>query len=109
MSKHYMLNGKKYPSVTTIIGDCTDKSGALTQWAANMVVEWLRKNCTSDFNWGSEENFYEVYEEDLNNARFNFRNVSQEALDIGSLVHNWIEEYLKNPSYPEIEYSFYLL
>ena len=27
-----------YPSVTEIISDCTDKGGALTQWAANMVA-----------------------------------------------------------------------
>lgn len=98
MSRYYKVDKLKYPSVTTIIGDCTDKSGPLTQWAANMVCQWLRENCEEDFNHGSEEKFYEVYEDDLNNARFNFRNVSKEALDVGSEVHNLIERHLKNQS-----------
>ena len=41
MSRYYEKDGKKYPSVTHIIGECTDKSQALTQWAANQVVEWI--------------------------------------------------------------------
>ena len=80
------------PSVTKIIGDCTDKSRVLSQWAANQVVAWVKLNCTK-----SKGNFphWKVNEEQLNQARFNFREVSDEALAVGSAVHAAIEDYLK--------------
>ena len=80
------------PSVTEIIGDCTDKSGALTQWAANMVVEYLKEHCWID-------GYYEVDDEALDSARFNFKTVSQKALDIGSEVHNAIEKLMQDKTY----------
>jgi len=80
-----------YPSVTKIIGDCTDKSRALTQWSANQVVAWIKLNCAK-----SRGNFphYKVNDEQLNQARFNFREVSDEALKVGSAVHAAIEQHL---------------
>ena len=95
MSHTYEHKGFKYPSVTTIISDCSDKSGALTQWAANMTVEWIRQNCNSEYG-----GIYEVSEDSLENARFNFRAVSQDALDIGSAVHHAIEHWLKTREEP---------
>ena len=84
----YEINGLKLPSVTTIIGDCTDKSSALTYWAANCVVEWIKSNC------GQQEiGYYLVTDKSLESARKNFREVSQEALDVGSEVHAAIEKY----------------
>ena len=87
----YEIDGKKLPSVTEIIGDCTDKSGALTQWAANMVCEYIRQNSYID----DEEEKYILGEDVLLNAKSHFRDVSQEALDVGSAVHDAIERYLK--------------
>ena len=80
------------PSVTKIIGDCTDKSRALTQWSANQVVTWIKLNCAK-----SRGNFphYKINDEQLNQARFNFRDVSDTALEVGSAVHKLAEEYLK--------------
>lgn len=97
MSHIYKIGEKKLPSVTTIIGDCTDKSEALTQWAANMVVEWIRQNT---YETGDVPE-YLVGEEELNSARFHFRDVSKEALDIGSAVHKAIEYYFKTGKEPE--------
>ena len=79
------------PSVTKIIGDCTDKSRALTQWSANQVVAWIQLNCAK-----SRGNFphYKVNDEQLNQARFNFRDVSDTALEVGSAVHKLAEEHL---------------
>lgn len=91
MAHHYKKNDIKYPSVTTIISDCTDSSGALTQWAANMVVEWIREHGAI-----ISKTLIAVDDPLLEKARFNFRKVSQKALDIGSEVHNAIEIYLKN-------------
>jgi len=79
------------PSVTEIIGDCTDKSGALTQWAANMCVVYIKEQAHYD----KDTDEYTLYSELLNEARFNFRKVSQKALDIGSEVHDAIEVFLK--------------
>ncbi len=88
-----------YPRCTTIIDDCTNKGGALTQWAANMVVEWIRENNEyepyADKKGEYAGNYYYVSEKGLNDARFNFREVSQKALDIGSEVHDMIEHHLK--------------
>jgi len=39
--------------------------------------------------------------DELNDARFNFRKVSQKALDIGSQVHTMIEQYLKTDTWQQ--------
>ena len=87
----YEVNGKKLPSVTTIISDCTDKSSALTYWAADCAVEWIRQNCTFEEDY----NIYIVSENNLESARKNFREVSQTALDVGSETHKAIEKFIK--------------
>jgi len=89
--------GKKViPSVTEIISDCTNSSGPLTQWAANMCKEWIVENANFTGNSGVyyEIDYYRITEKELDEMRFNFRKVSQKALDIGSTVHGLIEEYL---------------
>ena len=96
----------KYPTVTEITSNVTDKSGALTQWAANMVVEWIRQHAKFMHGIykdpaGRETVFhYNVTDEQLNQARFNFRKVSQEALDVGSQVHEAIMQYFKTGKEP---------
>jgi len=104
MSHKYKKDGFEYPSVTTIISDCNPKDWG-PQWGANMVVEWIKKNCSLFNSDVDPESYYEVWESDLDNARFNFRNVSQEALDIGSAVHSAIEYYLKTGREPKIEHE----
>ena len=94
MSRHYDIGEKKLASVTTIIGDCTDKSPALTQWSANMVCQHIRENCKLATPQSPSEPYYHVSDEDLEKARFNFRDVSKTALDVGSAVHQAIEDWL---------------
>ena len=96
MSRRYKINGFELPSVTTIISDCTDKSGALTQWSAYMVVEWIKQNCNQP-----SDTRYHVSPDDLDEARFNFREVSKTALNIGYAVHQAIEDYLMTGKDPE--------
>lgn len=93
-----LKTGKKdiYPSVTEIISDCTNSSGALTQWSANMCKLWIEENACPVID---DESWY-VNLEDLDNMRFHFREVSQKALDIGSEVHDAIEWYLKYERIP---------
>lgn len=96
----YTKNGINFPRCTAIISDATDSSGALTQWAANMVVVWIKKNCEIiPYPTPESENNYLVHPDELNKARFEFRKVSQTALDIGSEVHNAIEKHLQDKDY----------
>ena len=68
-----------------------------------MVCEWIKRNCDLATPQVPKEEHYIVYEEDLDNARMNYRDVSQDALDIGSEVHACIESYLKTCKEPKIE------
>ena len=98
MSHKYPHNGYVYSSVTTIISDCTDKSQALMGWSAREVCNWIRQNC--DHVNGEHTDFWEVTQNDLKNAQHNYRDVSQDALDVGSAVHEAIEYYLKTNKEP---------
>ena len=89
MSHYYDFKEWKYPSVTTIISDATDKSSALCQWSANQAVEWLRIKGSGGFGPG----LYLVCDGDLEQARFAYKETSQTALDVGSEVHGLIESY----------------
>jgi len=91
----YSVDDKKLPSVTTIIGDCTDKSGPLTWWAAGAVCDWIRHNCPE------REEGYIVSRGELEQAKRNFRTVSETALDVGSAVHAAIEHWLKTGQEPQ--------
>ena len=84
----YEYEGRKLPSVTTIIGDCSPKDWG-PPWGANMAVEWIRQNC--DFN--NQFYHYIVSDDELESARKNFRDVQQTALDVGSEVHKAIETF----------------
>ena len=95
----YEYEGRKLPSVTTIIGDCSPKEWG-PPWGANMAVEWIRQNC--DYSVMKPLNHDKIYLDrtgyfvsynDLDNARKNFRDVQQTALDVGSEVHKAIETF----------------
>jgi len=61
-------------------------------------VEWIRENYPSDTYPGC----YLVCGEELNQARFAYKTVSDKALDVGSEVHNAIEKYFKNDCVPTV-------
>jgi len=89
MSKNY---GRFYDtpigslvSVTTVTG-IWDKSLALTAWAAGCAAKRFRQII--------EEGGKDLIEAEKK-AKREYRKVSQEALDIGSEVHNLIEVHLK--------------
>ena len=85
----YEKDGITYPRCTEVIKDCSNNSDALIQWAANQTVEWIRENAAPI------EGGYWIPDENLDKARFNFRETSQIALDVGSEVHNAIEKHLQ--------------
>jgi len=62
----------------------------LTQWAANSAVEYLRSKLEPG------ESYDEIQlAQWLDEARFNFRRISNRAKGIGSLAHEWIHDYLR--------------
>lgn len=93
------------PSATGVCG-MIDKSGPLMPWAAKMVVEYinskvwhLREGNTAPDSFNlADVNFVGVrttheWEQFLLDAKKNFRTISETALDIGTLAHDWLEAY----------------
>lgn len=79
----------KYPSVTTIIGEGTSNQG-LIYWAANCVIEYIKMHL-ADIAKGLL-----TWEDiDLDKAKKYHEEVSKEARDIGSIVHDKIERNIK--------------
>ena len=86
MSHTYKKGKHELPSVTTIIGEATDKDG-LVYWSANAAVDYLCEHSTGLCG--------EHQDEIVKTARTHFKTISKEALSIGSEVHACIESYLK--------------
>lgn len=85
MDRFYAYNGKKFPTVTTIL-DILNKP-ALVQWAANMTIEYIKDNMKEMIDEPSIEYH-------LKKAKTAFRTVSKKAMDTGSIVHDAIHAYL---------------
>lgn len=87
------------PSATTITGQL-DKSGPLTWWAVNSMREYLFDKLEEPGKQGefifTKEMLYPLIEE----ARKNFRSVGKKARDIGTLVHEAIEQWFKSKIEP---------
>ena len=86
MSHTYKYKGHLLPSVTTIIGEYSNKD-ALIQWAANSSVEYIKEHWEEMQGMGIGCH--------LNAARFHYRALSKEALDIGSEFHAIAERIYK--------------
>ena len=74
----YRINDIEYPSVTTVLG-ILGKGDALVQWAANCAIDYIKENPDCD----------------LEVARKEWRNVRDDAMNIGSEVHHLIEKWIK--------------
>jgi len=80
----YTINGAQFPSVSTILGQL-DKSGALMGWALNCFEAKLNELLEAGVD----------IEEAIKTAKRDYRTVQDEALFIGSAVHDAIEAYIK--------------
>ncbi len=85
----YVIEGAEYPSVTTILG-LLDKSDALIGWATKCMQDYIL----------TKKDEYEDFETLIKEARYKFREASQDAMDVGSEVHRLIEEYIKDGKDP---------
>ena len=87
--KHaYFYEGKKIPSVTTILGIINKP--ALISWAANMAAESFKEAVQAGVIY-DELQLQEIY----NNLRTAHRKKKTDAADIGSFTHKWVEDWIK--------------
>lgn len=95
---HKYLNDKgvEYPSVTKIIGWCFDggKSDALIPWAVNQTCDFMMEGMLAMQEGGLEGmNFPKL----VAIARTEATRKKEEAGDIGSRIHKYIEEWATDP------------
>lgn len=98
---YYSQDDKGVKTLVPGVTSAVDKMNkpALVQWAANSTVAYLREKMKPvSIKIGADVvkfvNHPEL-ETMLNDARFNFRNISQTATDIGHIAHDWLEQYIK--------------
>lgn len=84
-------NGEQYARFSTV-KDQLDKP-ALIPWAVGLAVEYVRKN----------NNPAEPLELVLERAKKEYRSVASEAADIGTEIHQMIENYIKTGADPRGE------
>jgi hypothetical protein len=83
MSRTYGIDGIEYPSVTTVL-DVLGKGDALLTWAVKCALQFVSENLSS---MGPEAC--------IGAAHAQWRTVRDEALDIGSEIHQLIHKYIK--------------
>ncbi len=75
------------PSLSAVLS-LINKSSALTQWASNLAADYFRDN----LNHGSRINQHDI-DRLHREARFAHKRKSQEALDVGTAVHKYAENF----------------
>jgi len=89
--KHiYTLDDKRLTGVTTILGVISKP--ALIPWAVKMCADYLRENYKG-----------ELTEELLKEAKSAHRKKKEKAGDVGTIVHDTIENYVKDGTIPELD------
>jgi hypothetical protein len=89
-NRYYPIGDKELASVTTITG-LADKSDALIPWAVNCAVDFIKMR-----TWipSKVEGFLAITDAELEDARTKWREVRDEAGDIGTQVHDALEAWL---------------
>ena len=87
-SHRYTIDGKPLTGVTTILSVMVKP--ALIQWAANMSVAYVKEHLTD----------LKDLDEVLKVAKTAHRLKKEEAADVGTIAHKWIEDWIngENPA-----------
>jgi hypothetical protein len=99
----YTINNIELPSSTGITGQVDDgKSEGLKGWATGCMEKWCIDNILSYISDAREVKKqtimtleYKELERMLKDARFNYKEVSKDAMSVGSQVHGLIEKHIK--------------
>ena len=100
--KHvYTVDGEIVPSVTGITG-IIDKSGPLMWWAVSQCCEFVENKVAEDGGRLVLEDEVKLADF-LHEAHRAHLRASRKATDIGTMAHQWIEDYFagKNPEPPK--------
>ena len=90
MSRIYEINGKKYPSVTTILSLLNKP--ALVPWAAKMTAAAFKNAVVSNIDTLNLDLLDEIEIE----SKKIYRKKSEEAMSIGTRVHEIIEQWIQS-------------
>jgi hypothetical protein len=96
-NRYYPIGDKELASVTTITG-LADKSDALIPWAVNCAVDYVESNlsrCSGTEIGNAQYLDRDDIEDRLEAARTKWREVRDEAGDIGTQVHDALEAWLR--------------
>jgi hypothetical protein len=96
-NRYYPVGDKELASVTTITG-LADKSDALIPWAVNCAIDYI-----DDKLHNIENGTGRLILDDMQDARTEWRTVRDEAGDIGTQVHDALEDYLKGETSFDLE------
>lgn len=95
--KHkYWIDGERVELSSTRVTGIIDKSAPLMGWAIKMMAQYLVNLLNNNIQIGENE----VYQ-----AKREYRKAQKKAADIGSAIHQWIEDWIKgeNPEMPDDE------
>lgn len=101
LTHRYTIDGKKVPSVTTIIGDTAPKP-ALMFWAANCTADHWKESIIPGVRYDEVE-LETIWKE----SKRAHTNKKEDAASIGSTTHRFVEAYVKgkHPDLPINEIS----
>lgn len=86
-TSRYVVDGMELISVTNILGQL-DKSGALIPWAVKLCSKYINDNYKP--NMTSDE-----FDTLCLDAKTKYKEVSEDAMDTGTKIHDLIEVYIK--------------
>ena len=86
-TSRYVVDGMELISVTNILGQL-DKSGALIPWAVKLCSKYINDNYKP--NMTSDE-----FDALCLDAKTKYKEVSEDAMDTGTKIHDLIEVYIK--------------
>lgn len=100
----HLYDGEQLIGVTTALG-MISKGDAITQWAVNQSLEYLAEALQGELT-------AEDVSAMLLQAKFAWKGKRDEAADIGTQAHNWIENHLRSgrtdwewPEHPNVRNS----
>lgn len=94
----YYVNGKRTVGVTTVLG--TINKPFLLPWAVNQTIGYVMKNLET-LKSGSEADVNAI----LYGAKGHADAQRDEAADIGTQIHKWVEDYITSGHAPEMPHD----
>ena len=87
----YKLDGKPLTGVTTILSVIAKP--ALINWSANMAVSYIKANLSKGIKTGDWDKIFAE-------AKIAHTKKKEKAGDVGTMAHEWIENYIKGEKKP---------